>query len=350
MRRLEIQFDQKQVGAFGYITCMNAYMDFMGDDLFDALGSRKEQYGGFLDGICGDAFRFFYSREDRMGSTFVYPLNPLRAAASSLAYKYEYTYGLSEDEIVRIKKYVENGRPVLMPLVLPPPEWALVIGYDDMRLYLHTFSGPRQMLREQFEEAISKPWWQPTLDKDEPNAAAPMFVLVERTRRSDLQKIVIEGIKRGIEVATTEAIEYGGKQYLGGPAALLDRAKDLEEERDYSNLQDKTLVSWHFFPFLYYQLSRWSRTSFLSIAARQFQRSDREKLEGAFRHTEEVNKLAREYREALSVPWPKSPANAQELLLNKIRDNERRKKGAQLLRQIADAETATVDELHKLVG
>ncbi|MFQ5905217.1 MAG: hypothetical protein ACE5JA_01455, partial [bacterium] len=163
-------------------------------------------------------------------------------------------------------------------------------------------------------------------------------------------KIIIDGIKLGIEVGSTEAIEYGGKEYVGGAAALLDRAKDLEEERDYDNLQDKTLISWHFFPFLYYQLSRWSRTSFLSISARQFQRSDREKLEKAFLYTEEVNRLAREYREALCVPWPKSPPNAQEMLLNKIRDRERRRKGARLLRQIAEAERATLDELQKLVG
>ncbi|TET45235.1 hypothetical protein E3J62_08040 [candidate division TA06 bacterium] len=350
MKKLEVSFDQKQVGAFGYVTSLNAYVDFVGDDLFDALESRKEQYGGFLDGVCGDAFRFFYSREDRMGSAFVYPHNPLRVIAGSLAYKHEYTYDDEEDSIVRIKKYIEDGKPVLMPLVLPPPEWALVIGYDDVRFYLHTFTGPRQMTREQFTEASGKPWWQPTLDKEKPSGSNPMFILIERMVRADLQKIIIDALKLGIELTTTQEIEYDGKRYIGGVAALQERANDLAEDRDYANLEDKTLISWHFFPFLYYQLSRWSRASFLNIAARHFTGADREKIESAMHQTEKISKLTRAYRETLSVPWPKSPPDSQEILLTKIKENERRKKGIRLLRQMADAEKATVEELQKLVG
>ena len=350
MTKLEVSFDQKQVGAFGYITSLNAYVDFLGDDLFDALGSRKEQYGGFLDGVCGDAFRFFYSREDRMGSAFVYPHNPLRVIAHSLSYKHEYTYDVEEDCMVRIKKYIEDGRPVLMPLVLPPPEWALIVGYDDVRFYLHTFAGPRQMTREQFSEASGKPWWQPTLDKEKPSGSNPMFILIERMARADSQKIIIDALKLGIELTTTQEIEYDGKRYLGGVAALQERAKDLAEDRDYANLEDKTLISWHFFPFLYYQLSRWSRASFLTIAARHFTGADRGKIESAQHQTEEISKLTRSYRETLSVPWPKSPPDSQEILITKIREEGRRKKGIQLLGQIADAEKATVEELQKLVG
>lgn len=350
MRKLEVSFDPKQVGTFGYVTSLNAYVDFLGDDLFDALGSRKEQYGGFLDGVCGDAFRFFYSREDRMGSAFVYPHNPLRIVANSLAYKHEYTYDAEEDGMVRVKKYIEDGRPVLMPLVLPPPEWALVIGYDDVRFYLHTFAGHKQMTREQFSEASGKSWWQPTLDKEKPSGSNPMFILIERRARADLQKIIIDALKLGIELATTQETEYNGKKYIGGVSALQERAKDLEEDRDYTNLEDKTLISWHFFPFLYYQLSRWSRASFLNTAARHFSGVDREKIDNALYQTEEMNKLTRAYRETLSVPWPKSPPDSQEILLTKIKEVERRKKGVQLLRQIADAERATVEELQKLVG
>jgi hypothetical protein len=349
MRRLEVKFDQKQVASFGYVTSLNAYIDFLGDDLFDALQARKRQYGGFLDGICGDAFRI-YNREDRMGSAFVYPENPLRIVAYILAYKYDYAYNLKEDALGRVKDYIEKGRPVIMPMVIPPPEWALIVGYDDVRFYLHTFAGPKVMTNEQLLQAISKPWWQPTMDKAKPTGDKPMFVLWERQARSDLQKIIIDGVKYGIRLGTSETVEFGGKRYVGGPAALVERAKDLEEERDYSNLEDKTLVSWHFFPFLYYQLSRWSRASFLSIAAEQFVGADRERVEDAFRHTEKANTLIREYRDALSVPWPKSPPNSNDVLLQKICEAERRKKGAQLLRQIADAERATVEELQKLVG
>jgi hypothetical protein len=350
MRRLEVQFDQKQVASFGYISSFNAYIDFLGDDIFDALEARKNQYGGFLDGICGDAFRIYYSREDRMGSAFVYPENPLRVTAHVLAYRYEYTYNVKEDSLGAIEAYIEKGRPVLMPLVLPPPEWALVVGYDDTRFYLHTFAGPKQMTREQFVEATTKSWWQPTLDKAKPSGSMPMFVLWERQRRSDLQKIILDGIHLGIRLATTEVADYAGKIYAGGPAALLERAKDLEEERDYRNLQDKSVVSWHFFPFLYYQLSRWSRGSFLNIASRQFQGADKDRIEAAFSHTERINKFVRLYRETLCVPWPKPPPNSSEVLLNKMADPERRKRGASLLRQIADAEMATTGELQKLVG
>jgi hypothetical protein len=350
MRRLEVQFDQKQVASFGYVTSLNAYIDFLGDDLFDALQARKRQYGGFLDGICGDAFRLYYSREDRMGSAFVYPENPLRIVAYALAYRYDYAYNVKEDTLARIKGFLEKGRPVIMPMVIPPPEWALVVGYDESRFYLHTFAGPKLMTDEQFLQAISKSWWQPTMDRAKPTGEKPMFVLWEREARSDLQKIIIDGVKYGIKLGITETVEFAGKRYTGGPAALVERAKDLEEDRDYSNISDKTLVSWHFFPFLYYQLSRWSRASFLNIAAEQFVGADRERVEEAFRHTERVNKLTREYREALSVPWPKPPPNSDEVLLTKIRDAERRKRGAQLLREIADAERATVEELQKLVG
>jgi hypothetical protein len=329
---------------------LNAYIDFLGDDLFDALEARKSQYGGFLDGICGDAFRFYYSKEDRMGSAFVYPENPLRVAAFILSYTYEYTYNVKEDALTRVKEYIEKGRPVLMPMVIPPPEWALIVGYDDVRLYLHTFSGFKQMMKEQFMDAVSKTWWQPTMDRAKPTGDKPMFVMWERQARADLQKIVLDGIHYGIKLATTEVVEYAGKRYAGGTAALAERAKDLEEDRDYSNLEDKTVVSWHFFPFLYFQLSRWSRASFLNIASEQFVGADRERIEEALHHTEKVNNLIREYREALSVPWPKSPPNSNEVLMQKIGEVERRKRGAQLLRQIADAERATVEELQKLVG
>jgi len=285
-----------------------------------------------------------------MGSAFVYPENPLRVVAYLLAYRYDYTYNVKEDTLARVRDYIEKGRPVLMPMVIPPPEWALIVGFDDTRLYLHTFAGPKEMTNEQFADAVGKSWWQPTMDRAKPTGEKPMFVLWERQARSDLQKIIIDGIKFGIKLATIETVEYAGKRYTGGPAALEVRAKDLEEDRDYSNLEDKTLVSWHFFPFLYYQLSRWSRASFLGISSEQFVGADKARIEEAFHHTEKVNDLARRYREALSVPWPKSPHNSNEVLLKKISEPERRKRGAELLRQIADAERATVGELQKLVG
>jgi hypothetical protein len=350
MKKLEVNFDQRQVAAFGYTTCVNAYIDYLNDDIFDALGTRKEQYGAFLDGVSGDIFRFFYSRQDRMGATFVYPRNPLKTFARALAYKHEYTYNSSEDEMIKIKKHIEDGRPVLMPLVIPPPDWALITGYDELKFYLYTFSGPKEMTRDQFIDATGKPWWQPTLDIEKPRGSRPMFVLLERILRADMQKIIIDGIKLGIEMATTAEIAYDGKKYTGGIAAFLDRAADLEAERDYKDFQDKSLVSWHFFPLLYLQLSRWSRTSFLTVAAKHFTGADQSRLENTQRYTDDINRYIREYREALAVPWPKSPPNSEEIILTKIKDPERRARGAQLLRQLADAEKATVDELQKLVG
>lgn len=349
MRRLEVEFKERQVASYGYTTSLNAYLDYLEDGLFTILECRREHYGSVLDGICGDSFRVFYSRAKRMEGTFCYPFNPLRACAQALGYEYEYTYGQDEEAAIgKLKQYIGSGRPVISPFVLPPPEWALVIGYDQNRFYLHTYAGVRTYPEEKFREGFSS-WWQPTLESEHPTAAHPMFVLGKRGMRKDLSMIIIEALKRGIELMTMETFSWDGEEYYGGFRALEERARDLEEGRNWDELEEDSLFNWSFYPLLYYQLSRWARTGFLSISSRQFRGIDAERMKTALVHTEEGNRLVKEYRDTLSVPWPKSPPNAGEIVKGKLKDRDRREKGISLLRKIADYERKTVDQIEQMV-
>jgi len=148
VRRLEVEFRERQLASFGYTTSLNACLDYLDDGLFDVLDCRKEHYGSFLDGIGGDCFRFFYSRKKRMEGTFCYPFNPLRTCAQSLGYEYEYVYGEDEEAAIkRLMDYIGGGRPVISPLVLPPPEWALAMMPSNK---------PPKVLDDVFSEALRK--------------------------------------------------------------------------------------------------------------------------------------------------------------------------------------------------
>lgn len=350
MRRLNVEFNERQLACFGYMTSLNAYLDYLEDSLFEMLGCRKEHYGSFLDGICGDSFRVFYSRKKRMEGTFCYPFNPLKITAESLGYEYEYTYGANEkDALSGLRAHMDEGRPVIVPLILPPPEWALVIGWDEVRWYLHSFAGMKNYPEEEFRKAFSSSWWQPTLNSSSPQAAHPMFALRKRGMRKDIPMLIIEALQRGAELMKMETFSWNGEEYYAGFRALEERAKELEEERDWDN-PEETLLNWNFYPFLYYQLSRWSRTGFLSISARQFRGMDSEKLKRALTHTEQVNSLVKSYRDALSVPWPKSPPNSEEIVKEKLKDGGKREKGVSILRKMADCEREAIGEIESMIA
>ncbi len=351
MRRLEVEFREKQLASFGYTTSLNACLDYLDDGLFDVLDCRKEHYGSFLDGIGGDCFRFFYSRKKRMEGTFCYSFNPLRICAQSLGYEYEYVYGEDEEAAIRrLTDYIGKGRPVISPLVLPPPEWALSVGYDESRFYLHTFAGMKAYPEKKFRESFSSSWWQPTLDSDQCRAPHPMFVLDKRGMRKDISMMIIESLKRGVELMKTETFSWDGEDYYGGVRALEERARDLEEDRNWDEMEDDSVFNWSFYPFLYYQLSRWARTGFLNISSRQFRGVDAQRLKNALSYTEEGNRLVKELRDTLSVPWPKSPPNSAKIVRDKIKETERRQRGISILREIADCERKAIEDIERMIA
>jgi hypothetical protein len=262
---IKIPFSENEIGSFGYITAISAILKYKGEKITTIE----------LEGLSGDPFRIFYSRNNRPGGTYAYPENPLWVACSALGYDYEYSYGLNQDSSwERLCEKIDMEEPVITPFMVDGeiPEWILITGIDYVNEKVGTLSnwGRKIYTWEEFLENWSVPWWGPTMD---PSGIAPaispypMFTVGEKIRNPKMLEMYGDALKRAVKLMTMKTIDYNGEHYSGGFAAYEEMKDDMRCQG--SGLKDieelNTICAFNGYPLKYLSSQREHAAIFLEM-------------------------------------------------------------------------------------
>ncbi len=238
-----------------------------------------------LRGISGEAFRFFYSPDDRLGSANVYLEDPLTTVAQCFGFdSCSLQFAGDFDAAWKaVRKFLDNNVAVLTTLELPPPTWAIIVGYDDQAEEVWLFSSAaeyRPLSLERFKKTWGTPYC-PTIRL----RAAPrpgrylIFAMGKTSKKPNMEKIVRQAILRAHRL--TRGAKIGA--YFSGKNAFAQLAADIQRITQGAASEDELRSMDAFFRRPMEQLidSRRAAGEFLAMWLNMFQGEARRALEDA---------------------------------------------------------------------
>lgn len=227
-----------------------------------------------LMGFSGEAFKFFYNAQDRLGGVDVYASGPLKRVALALGFnsarlRYAPT---AEAAWKAAKEALDQGYAVMTTFVLPPPNWAVLVGYDEGTSEVRIFS-PQKKYQAYSLEDFQARWATPFCPGLRIGGQArprgyPIFVLGRRSSSQPAASVVRQVLEEAVKTARAEAL--GG--FATGSAAFTALADDLEklDARQLSQEDIRQLDDWFGYPLNRLLAARRAAQQFLPLWAGSF--------------------------------------------------------------------------------
>jgi len=233
-----------------------------------ALGVRAR--ASFLMGISAAAFQFYYSSTDRTGGAQHYPQDPLRyiGKAFGLRVLCESPESLNEG-MTRIRSVIDEGIPVIVPLVLPPPTWAAVVGYDEdtERLLVRNERGGQTFIT--YDE-FAKRWSARLCPPLEPGSSRGRYVLYVLRRGASSPALREKAVRTALLVGSRMMKDRRSGSYAAGFEAYRKLIADLRAEAHGAGstvAQRRALSAWFDRPLFHLRTARTAASVFLDEVA-----------------------------------------------------------------------------------
>jgi len=227
-------------GQVGLFSCLTSCFNAKGEDISPVI----------VRGLWKELFLFTFNANEGGGAhdwTLFPDFTIAREICPKLGYSYKYKNELEWSEAWKfIKQSIDDGNPVITTWEPPEihfPWFALIVGYDTEKLYLHCYKGafyeyPIDKFRKGWEAGkAEQPWLY-----------GAIFALGEKEREIDLKKVFLQSFKQAIETMNKKKVSFPkvkGKFRDGtfrcGFAAYEELINYLDKKRDYSKLDIDTL-------------------------------------------------------------------------------------------------------------
>jgi len=215
------------------------------EDCLRSLGVQAS--ASHLMGISGLAFQFYYDRNDRLGGADYLPQNPLEAICRALGLKATQQQATNFQEgFESLRKALEEKQPTFVPLVLPPPSWVTVAGYDEAAKTVALVDA-QGVTRSISWEQLAKSWSTASCPSLDPMSGRGARYSWYAFRKSGTPQSPAQTAERAILAGTRIMQDTRSGSFAAGFRAYGELTDDLRTPRDYSGV-DKgdrdQLVRW----------------------------------------------------------------------------------------------------------
>lgn len=220
-----------------------------------------------LMGLSGEAFRFLYDRNDPLKGANTFFHNPLRAACTSLGYKYKISGSPSFEEAYEgLKEELASTRKP--GIIGCGGRWAVVVGYEEDGSALLIFP-PSLELRTIGTVELEKLWPLELGFLELGPMARYWFVLGEKEREPNLKDMYHGALRRGLRMMRfkkkVDSCYVGIKAYEELVSSL--------SRRKYSELPYESIIKlglWNTYPLSLLLSGRKALVKFLEIVYDEF--------------------------------------------------------------------------------
>lgn len=226
----------------GMFSCLASCFNAQGEDISPV----------FLRGLWKNLFMFTFDAQKGGGLPFSghdWTLFPDFTAACEICSTLSYSYRYDEDlewskawDIIR--EAISNNKPVMTtwePPEIHYPWFALIVGHDEEKLYLHCYKGafyeyPIDKFREGWGRGKGEQPW----------LYGAVFILNRKEREVDFKEIILQSLKQAVQTmnkkeVTFPAGRHGEGTFRCGFNAYEELIGYLDKETDYSKLDVDTL-------------------------------------------------------------------------------------------------------------
>ena len=351
----------------GMFSCLASCFNAQGEDVSPVV----------LSGLWKELFMFTFDAEKGGTLSFgahdwtLFPdFNTACEICSAMGYSYEYEKNLEWSQALGlIKEAIDKNKPVMA--VWEPPEihypwFALIVGYDEEKLYLHCYKGAfYEYSIDEFKEDWEKG------KSEQPWLYGAIFTLGEKEREVNLKEAVLQSFKLAVEAMNKKEVIFpvvkgksGDGTFRCGFRAYKELISYLDKERDYSKLDIdslKLIGGWGGCHEAGCEDSkRHDIADYLLYVASEFDEDKRRHIERAAQLYRGVECL---YDNLLIIhpvttPWSRQGYNHLPSLVSEdsvlreqaIENFERdMKESAKIVRKILDKEKEAIQELEKVI-
>ncbi|MDA1191553.1 MAG: hypothetical protein O3A46_07715 [Candidatus Poribacteria bacterium] len=263
--------DGNDFGTLSYMDSYQRYLALKGD----------ERPKGYLLGVSGEAFKFFYDRANPPRSAWVYLHNPLRACSASLGYNHNiHFFETAEEALAALEQHHESGDPAILQFGDTYP-----LVYPGFKTWLPTYE--TSVTRAE----LAKLWTPAEGFLELGLFGYYMFTLGERDRDPKATEIYHGSFRRADKIARAERQVRGC--YIGTQAfdAMVNalRAKRAPERMTYSELT--RIAEWNTLAAEMLVENRRAATWFMQSSTAVYETDDeREAIRNAVKYYERVVK------------------------------------------------------------
>lgn len=347
----------------GTFSCLASCFNTQGEDISPVV----------LRGLCKQLFTFTFSAE-KGGGAHDWTLFPDFTTACEvcgvMGYSFKYDKDLKWQQAWNlIKESINKKKPVITtwePPEIHYPWFVVIVGYDEEKLYLHTYKGefyeyPIDKFKKDWEKGKSEQPW----------LYGSIFTLGEKIREINLKEAILQSFKQAVATMNKKEVTFPAVEgkfrdgtFRYGFEAYEELINYLDKERDYSKLDIdslKAIGAWGGCHEAGCEDSkRHDIADYLLYVASEFNGDKRRHIERAAQLYRDVECL---YDNLLVIhpgtaPWSRqgyshlpSLASEDSTLREKAIENFGRdmKEAAKIVRQIFAKEKDAIEELNKVI-
>jgi len=355
-----LKIDYKCIARHGYNVGFGNYFQSIKLPLIEKIRRKNEKINlcGFLDGLSGDAWFFYYSSDYKFESSYVKSKNPLLTLAEMLGARISFVWRIPKDEILsKIIDSLRKNRLVVSYLRFSDTftDWIVIYDYNNNsdKFKVISYAGSITKDSSHLKASFDNEWF--TLNSNPSRSKAYFYTFsVSPTFDASIEELSLISIENAVDILTQKTHYFENVLYSAGQFAYDAIIKDLLFEHEYEKMSKEELEklsSWNGLPFLLFQRSRYSAYSFLEAIMPFFQGKELKNLEKAYEMYYNIIKLLKQYQERLS--YEGYHLNFERLspgtLIQKLKNFERRRDGVNILRSVKNFELDVIDYLERLL-